>query len=91
MESSSDQERFAAAQHSAALSQQNLKQRQIALNSPTCIRPVKNFLPMDVVCGGARDSTGASQLHCVFSLVKGRRVASLILLTVQLQASSISL
>lgn len=47
-----------------------------------------NFMPMDVVRGGARDPTDASQLLCVFSPFKGRRVDSLTQLTVQLQASA---
>lgn len=50
-----------------------------------------NFMPMDVVHGGARDPTDASQLLCVFSPFKGRRVDSLTQLTAQLQAYAISL
>lgn len=53
--------------------------------------PVMDFMPMDVVHGGVRDSTGTSQLCCACFPFKGKRVARLILLTVQLQASAASL
>lgn len=87
MESGGYQERFAATRSSAAQTQQNMKQGQIAPSSPICIRPEINLVAMNVVCGGAMDPTGASQLHLFpFRGVKHGQTDS-----VHWQASAISL
>lgn len=70
MESSSDEGRFAAPQPSSAQPQPNLKQAQSS-EFPLCLQLAKIFVPVDVVCRGAKGWTGAPQMCCVFSPFPG--------------------
>ena len=64
VESSSDQERFAAAQPSAKPE----AKANCSEFSPTCVRPVMNFMAMDVVRAGARDNRCFPAALCLLPL-----------------------